>query len=90
MKFYKPLWVLKHRETGKIFPPMKFGRCWYRGLYDTFLSAKNASVKLTNTLKEIVYYNSEERLVKKHGKEILEMFGEYEPVAINNVSWEEE
>lgn len=89
MKFYKPLWVLKHKETGKIFTPMKFGRCWYRGLYDTFLSAKNASNKLNNTLKEIAYYNSEERLVKNHGKEILEMFGEYEPVAINSVSWEE-
>lgn len=79
MKFYKPLWVLKNKETGKIFPPMKFYRCWYRGLYDTFLSAKNASNKLNNTLKEIAYYNSEE---------ILEMLGEYEPVAINSVSWE--
>ena len=50
----------------------------------------NLKQQIMDLKKEIASYMSEERLVENYGKEILEMFGEYEPVAINNVSWEEE
>ena len=76
-QFDRPVWALLNTRTGKLFTPLKIGRCTFRGVYDSLRAAKAGARVLNKTVDEL-------SLNINYGFNVADIKGEYIPIQICN------
>lgn len=85
-QFDRPTWALLNTRTGKLFTPLKIGRCTFRGVYDSLKAAKAGARVLNKTVAELDDGTlPRDKVNKFYGFDVEAIKGEYIPIQICNV-----
>lgn len=85
-QFDRPVWALLNTRTGKLFTPLKIGRCTFRGVYDSLRAAKAGARVLNKTVAELDDGTlPRDKVNKFYGFDVEAIKGWYEPVEIASV-----
>lgn len=85
-QFDRPTWALLNTKTGKLFAPLKIGRCTFRGVYDSLRAAKAGAKALNKRVAELDDGTlPRDRVNKLYGFDVEAIKGKYEPVEVASV-----